>query len=379
MIKVLYILNNAFNRGGTEAVVLNYYSHMDHNEIDIEFAVHATKEEFEESVLTQELLNEGVVIHRITPRKESIDKNKEDLRNLFNEMKYDIVHTHTDAVGSYILKIAKECNVKHRVAHSHNTAFTFKPDSLKTFLKYLYLQKCRLDIRRVATEYMACSTVAAQWLFGKKNSKKAYILNNAIDVGKYKYSPAKRKAIREKYGFTEDDLILGNIGRLEHQKNQTFLLDVINELRKENDNIRLVIFGEGSLRDSLEKKKKELGIENLVLLPGVVSNVEEVLNMFDLFVFPSIFEGLCVALIEAQANGLKVISNDTERVTKDSDFTGNITWLSLDPKEWKDSILNIDRTRDDNAGDKIKKAGFDIVSEAKELENYYKGLVENDQ
>lgn len=380
MVKVLYILNNAFNRGGTEAVVLNYYSHIDHNEVDIEFAVHATEKEYDESILTQELLKQGVVIHRITPRKESIEKNKEDLRNLFTEMKYDIVHTHTDAVGSYILKIAKECNINIRVAHSHNTAFTFKPDSLKSFLKYIYLEKCRLDIRQAATEYMACSNVAAQWLFGKKKAKETYILNNAIDIGKYAYSDKIRQEIRKQYGFKEDDLIIGNVGRLEHQKNQAFLLDVLAELKKTKDNVKLLIIGEGSLRKELEDKAKKMSLENDLCLPGSVDNVEKVLNVFDIFAFPSIFEGFAVSIIEAQANGLKCIANDTPRVTKETDFTKNTRWIEAnDPVIWKNEILDMDFSRDKNAGEKIKAAGFDIVSEAKKLEDYYKGLVENDQ
>lgn len=380
MVKVLYILNNAFNRGGTEAVVLNYYSHIDHNEADIEFAVHATEKEYDESILTQELLKQGVVIHRITPRKESIEKNKEDLRNLFTEMKYDIVHTHTDAVGSYILKIAKECNINIRVAHSHNTAFTFKPDSLKSFLKYIYLEKCRLDIRQAATEYMACSNVAAQWLFGKKKAKETYILNNAIDIGKYAYSDKIRQELRKQYGFKEDDLIIGNVGRLEHQKNQAFLLDVLAEIKKTKDNVKLLIIGEGSLRKELEDKAKKMSLENDLFLPGSVDNVEKVLNVFDIFAFPSIFEGFAVSIIEAQANGLKCIANDTPRVTKDTDFTKNTRWIEAnDPVIWKNEILDMDLSRDKNAGEKIKAAGFDIVSEAKKLEDYYKGLVENDQ
>ncbi len=380
MVKVLYILNNAFNRGGTEAVVLNYYSHIDHNEVDIEFAVHATEKEYDESILTQELLKQGVVIHRITPRKESIEKNKEDLRNLFTEMNYDIVHTHTDAVGSYILKIAKECNINIRVAHSHNTAFTFKPDSLKSFLKYIYLEKCRLDIRQAATEYMACSNVAAQWLFGKKKAKETYILNNAIDIGKYAYSDKIRQEIRKQYGFKEDDLIIGNVGRLEHQKNQAFLLDVLAELKKTKDNVKLLIIGEGSLRKELEDKAKKMSLENDLCLPGSVDNVEKVLNVFDIFAFPSIFEGFAVSIIEAQANGLKCIANDTPRVTKETDFTKNTRWIEAnDPVIWKNEILDMDFSRDKNAGEKIKAAGFDIVSEAKKLEEYYKGLVENDQ
>ncbi len=380
MIKVLYVLNNPFNRGGTEAVVLNYYSHMDHNEIEIEFAVHATKKEYDESILTQELLNDGVVIHRITPRKESIEKNKEDLRNLFTEMKYDIIHTHTDAIGSYILKIAKECNVNRRIAHSHNTSYTFKPDSLKTVLKYLYLEKCRLDIRKVATGYMACSNVAAQWLFGKKKAKETYILNNAIDTNKYVYSEDSRRELRKQYGFKEDDLIIGNVGRLEHQKNQAFLLDVLAEVKKVKKNVKLLIIGEGSLRKNLEDKAKEMSLSEDVILPGSVNNVEKVLNVFDVFAFPSLFEGFAVSIIEAQANGLKCIANDTPRVTKDTDFTKNTSWVeAVDPIKWKDEILAMDFSRDKKAQEKIKAAGFDIVSEAKKLEEYYKGLIDNDQ
>ncbi|MDD6513664.1 glycosyltransferase [Sharpea azabuensis] len=380
MIKILYVLNNALERGGTESVVLNYYYALQNERtIKIEFAVHATKEEAENSILTQQFINEGGVVHLITPRRVSFQREHDDLKKLILKEKYDIVHSHSDAIGADVLKIAKNCGVNIRIAHSHNTNFTIAADCLKNRLKLVYLNICRYKIRHEANYFMACSSSAAKWLFGKKNVSKTYILNNAIDNSKYEFSEKKRKELREKFRI-EDKYIIGHVGRLSYQKNHEFLIRTFAEVHKKNSKVLLILVGNGELKTEIEDLCVELGIKDSVIFLGSVDNVNEILNVFDIFAFPSRYEGLSVVLIEAQVNGLHCIVNDTERISKAADLTGQISWISVeDKKSWVDALNGKKYERNPDAVNKIKANGYNLAEEAIKLRNYYVDLYQKNK
>lgn len=372
MIKILYVLNNAFARGGTESVVLNYYHALQNDSsIKIEFAVHATKEEFENSLLTQQFINSGGIVHLITPRRISFKREHNDLKQLILKEKYDIVHSHSDAIGADVLKIAKDCGVKIRIAHSHNTNFTIAPDTLKNRIKIIYLNICRYRIRYEANYFMACSSLAADWLFGKKNVSKTYILNNAIDNSKYEFSEKKRNELRAKLNL-DDKYVIGHVGRLSYQKNHKFLIKIFIEVHKRNPNAVLFLVGDGELKSELELLCDKMNIKENVIFFGSVNNVNELLNVFDVFAFPSRYEGLSLVLIEAQDNGLKCIVNDTKRISKSSDLTGQISWIPVeDEKSWIDALSGKRYIRSDNSVKKIKEHGYDLAEEAIKLRDYY--------
>lgn len=372
MIKILYVLNNAFVRGGTESVILNYYHALQNDSsLKIEFAVHATKEEFEKSLLTQQFMASGGVVHLITPRKISFKREHDDLKQLILKEKYDIVHSHSDAIGADVLKIAKECGVKIRIAHSHNTNFTISSNSLKNRMKLVYLNICRYRIRHEANYFMACSLLAAKWLFGEKNVSKTYILNNAIDISKYKFSKIKSDELRKKLHL-EDKYVIGHVGRLSYQKNHEFLIKIFAEVHKKNPNTVLVLLGDGELKSELESLCVKLKVKEYVFFYGSVDNVNEMLNIFDVFAFPSRYEGLGLVLIEAQDNGLKCIVNDTKRIPKSSDLTGQISWIPVkDEKSWIDALSGKRYIRSDNSIKKIKEHGYDLAEEAIKLRDYY--------
>ncbi len=378
-IRVLYVLNNPFNHAGTESVVLNYYRHIG-SDIKIDFAVHATEKEFKESQMTQDLIGKGVRVFRITPRKESIKRNYEDLIHLMSGGVYDIVHSHTDAVGAVILKAAKRCGIKNRIAHSHNTNFTFKLDSLKTVIKALYLSICRYRIRSYATSFMACSKKAGLWLFGSRNIKKTYILNNAIEVEKYRFSEELRNKYRKEMGI-KDCFVLGNVGRLTAQKNQLFLLDCFRMLYKDHPDFRLLLIGEGSDHNKLEKTAVEYGIMEAVIFFGESERTWELLNVMDIFLFPSLFEGLGMALLEAQANGLRCIANDSVNVPKDSSVTGQVKWITVkNRKGWIDAILDASDKKEIRCPEpesSISEHGYDITKEAWKLSKIYLQMMES--
>lgn len=225
--KILYVLNDTMKLGGTESVVLNYYDHINHNTINIDFMLHTTKEEMDNNQICDKLKQTGANIFCVTPRNISIKKNKQDIYNVLKTNKYDAVHSHADCVGAYILKIAKQAGIKIRIAHSHSTQIPIKPDSLKNILHIMYLEYCRYNICKQANYYMACSLAAGKWLFGKKNveSGKVYILKNAIDLDKFGFNFSKRKEIKEKLKL-QNNFVVGHVGRFSNEKNHKFLIKV---------------------------------------------------------------------------------------------------------------------------------------------------------
>lgn len=371
--KILYVLNNALGHGGIESVVFNYYKYLS-EKVKIEFALHSTIEDFENNDIIDRFRSKGVIFYRVTPRGENLKKNHEDLKKLF-EKGYDIVHVHADAAGADVLSVARKCGVKYRIAHSHNTRFLVKPDSIKNLIKVAFLTYSRYNIRRQATGYMACSRVAGEWLFGKKNVSKTYILNNAIDTDKYAFSEEKRNKIRKELGL-ENAFVIGHVGRFHFQKNHEFLFKTFKIVLEKEPSAKLLLIGEGVLMEQMKQKAADDGIASSVIFYGDAGNVNEMLSAMDIFAFPSRFEGLSVALIEAQANGLHCIVSDAPTVTKDSDLTGQIDWLDTDsPEKWADKIMECRSLRHTGSADRIAENGFELKVEAGKLLDYYMEVV----
>lgn len=375
--KILYVLNDTLHHAGTESVILNYYNHIDKDTIHIDFLLNAPKSELTDNDICKYLLEKGSKVFCITPRREDSNANKKEFHNILKEEQYDIVHTHTDAVGSYFLKLAKDAGVKVRIAHSHNTRHQLEKTSIKNRVHFAYLEKCRKDIRKVATHYMACSKEAGEWLFGKENKDKVYILNNAIDTEKFKFDKEARDRIRKELGIKEDEILLGHIGRFKPQKNHTFLIEAFKEICEEKDNYKLLLVGDGPLLEDIKKKTDEYKLLDKVIFYGVADKTSEILNAMDAFLFPSIHEGLSVVMIEAQCNGLKCFMSDTPDVSKDTIITKDrVKTLKIDdPKTWAKEVEASDLKRKDERED-IEENGYNIVPEAKKLEDYYSSLIQ---
>ena len=195
-------------------------------------------------------------------------------------------------------------------------------------------------------------------------------MKNGIDCDRFRYSEEKRNEIRERFGFT-DEIVLGHVGRFDEQKNHLFLIDVLNKIRNCGVNTKLLLLGDGNLRREVETKVKMLGLTDSVVFAGVVSDVYNYLNAMDVFVFPSVYEGLPLTLIEAQANGLRVFASDA--VSEESDVTGLIDFLPLSSgaEKWAEKIkekLPFERAETVQL---IKNAGYDARTSAKQLEDFY--------
>jgi glycosyltransferase involved in cell wall biosynthesis len=249
------------------------------------------------------------------------------------------------------------------IVHSHNAGFG---SNAKTHTRLLHQIGKNLlknkDFLRVA-----CGDYAGKWIF---EDKPFTILNNGVNAQKFEFNKAKRQEFREKYNISEDTIVLGHTGRIEIQKNHDFLIDIFNSYHTKNPNSKLMLVGDGSLKQSLENKVAMLNLSNDVIFTGFTKNVNEYYSAFDYFVMPSLFEGLSISLVEAQFNGLKCISSDS--VDPTSDISKNVVFLSLkkSANDWAQEIINIESMRDINILKNINQ-DFLIENSVKKLEKFY--------
>ena len=272
-----------WNGGGVESVVMNYYRNIDRNKIQFHFLCDedSTDIPYEE---IEKLGGKVIVI----PPYQKLFKYQKELYKIFKENNYKIVHSHINALSVFPLRIAKKAKIPVRIAHSHSTSN--KKEWKKNILKMILRPLSKL----YANNYFACTEYAGKWLFGKKvvERKELNVINNAIDLKKFEFNENTRKALREKLGIKDDTLIIGHVGRFMKQKNHEFLIEVFNEVYKKNQNTLLILIGQGPLLSEIKQKAINLNIEDKIRFIGQVTNVEKYYNIMDIFLFPSIYEGL---------------------------------------------------------------------------------------
>ena len=357
-IKILYVNGGIMDCGGVSSVMMNYYSHMNSDIVKIDFLVHG----FREGVHDYEIFQRGSKIYRVVPKSKNPIKNYKQIKGIIKNGNYDIVHSHADSGNAYILKIAKECGVKIRISHSHNTNYTIS-SKLRIFLNEMQ----KKNISKYSTDLWACSKMAAKWLYG--TSDNVLIVNNAIDSNKYKYDEKHRTLIRKKYGWG-DRFIIGMVGRLSYQKNQVYAMDIIYEIKKSIPNVLLFLCGEGELKAELVLKSQEKKLENEIYFAGKIDNMNEFYSVFDVFIMPSNFEGLPVSAIEAQCNGLPCILSDN--ITREAKVTDNVIYLPIGLSNVKDWCKEIIIARRENISSlDFYKTGFDIDIEAEKIMKQY--------
>lgn len=366
-IRVAQIIGKAIN-GGTESFAMNYYTNMDHSKVQFDFFVESTSKIIDKEKI--ESLGGKVVI---IPSYTYIFVYIKTLKKLFKEGSYDIVHSNMNALSVFTLYAAKKAGVKVRIAHSHST--TNKKEHLRNFIKNIL----RLFSKKYATHYFACSELAGRWLFGDKtfNKGQVTVINNAIELEKYRFNEQTRDNLRTQYGLT-NQFVMGHIGRFMQQKNHTFLIDIFNEVQKRRSDARLLLIGDGPLYDEIVNKVHTLGLDDKVIFTGVKQNAYDYYNAMDVFVLPSLYEGFGMVLIEAQANGLPCVAS-TE-VPEDVNVANQVDFISLNDsvEYWANHIVHLDTQIDRGAYFyKIKNSAFDIKSEAKKLEDKYLGIVNN--
>ncbi len=355
--------------GGVEAVVMNYYRHVDRTKIQFDFIC----DEDSTNIPYEEIEKMGGKVTIIPSYSKPFEYNKE-LKRVLKEGNYIIIHSHISTMSVFSLFAAKCAGVPVRIAHSHST--TNKKEKKKNLMK----QVLRHFSKVFATDYMCCSELAGRWLFGNKEYDKGnvYLLNNAIDLDKFKYNESLRKKKRKELGIKDDTLVIGHIGRFVAQKNHDYLIDIFNEIHKKNNNSVLLLAGQGPLMEDIKNKVKELNLDDSVKFLGQRNDANELYQAFDVFLLPSLYEGLPVVGVEAQAAGLLCyLSDDMTKETKVLDITKFMS-LNNTPEEWADNILDdVKKYKRIDTSKEMTTKNFNIKEEAKKLEEYYLNLYNN--
>ncbi|MBP3503041.1 MAG: glycosyltransferase family 1 protein [Clostridia bacterium] len=357
--------------GGVEAVIMNYYRAMNRGKIQFDFIC----DEDSTNIPYEEIKALGGKVILIPPYQK-LFKYQRVLKKILREGNYKIVHSHINALSVFPLRIAKKVGVPIRIAHSHST--TNKKEWKKNFFKSILKPFSKV----YATNYFCCTEHAGRWLFGNKKFENGdiYILNNAINLEKFIYNEKIRENKRAELKIDKDTIVLGHIGRFVEQKNHKFLINIFNEVHKKNINTKLILVGQGPLKKEIEQQIKQLNIEDYVLMLGQRADVNEIYQAFDIFLFPSLYEGLGMVAIEAQAAGnLCIVSTEIPKVAK---VTKKMEFLDLSSpiQRWVDCILSaIDNIgeKSDISIDEFVNAGYDIKQESIKLEKQYLKLYDN--
>lgn len=356
-IRVLQIVTY-MGRGGLETMLMNYYRQIDRSKVQFDFLVHR---DFEADYDKEILAMGGKIYHvsRLIPWSKAY---RNELKNFFRaHPEYTIVHVHQDCLSAVALQCAEECGIPVRIAHSHNKS---QDKNIKYFIKLHYMKQ----IPAYATKLFACGNAAGNWMF---QGQPFQILNNAIDTKKYTYSEQVAAEVRKEFDIGNCKVI-GHIGRFNPQKNHTFLIDIFSEIKKIQPDAKLLLVGGGDGMAAIQQKVNELNLTDSVIFTGVRSDVHRLLQAIDVFVFPSVYEGLPVTIIEAQAAGLPCVISDhvPDECIVTQDLV-TIQKLSDSPESWATHIvsrMNIDRK---DTREEIKSHGFDIAENAKWLEEFY--------
>ncbi len=361
-IRVLLVLGR-LNRGGAESMIMNLYRSVDREKVQFDFVIH-TKEHCE---FTDEVTELGGRIYS-APRYNV--KNHLTYKKWWNTFfkthpEYKVIHGHMYSIASIYLKIANKYGLK-TISHSHTS-------SAKTGFSGVVKRIIQAPLKNIPDWLFACSDNAGRWLYGENAGKrKNYILlKNAIHSKKYIYTPETAEKIRKELGI-ENKFIVGHIGRMFPGKNHPYLLEVFKAYSQKNQNSVLLLVGDGPSRKEIEDKAQSLGIREKVIFTGVRSDVNEVLQAMDFFVFPSIYEGLPVTVIEAQAAGLPCLISDS--VTDEVCITNLVTRYSLSnsPEMWAEKIDELSKlAKREDMSTEIANAGYDIKTTSKWLQNFY--------
>lgn len=367
-VRVLYFVDN-LEQGGIQQLILEIAKHIDRSKIEIEIL---TFDDGKKYPIEETLKDINYKIYKINGwiyKLSDYLKQAKELNKFFHEHNnYKIVHLHSSSKNYQVLKYAKKCNIPIRIAHSHSTGF-----QTNNKIKIIFGDILKNKLIKYTTNFFACSKDAGLWLYGKKivDRNKLVIIPNAIDINKFKFDTEKRHIMRKKLGIKDNEIFIGHVGRFVKQKNHEFLIDIFNELYKDNNRYKLILIGTGELEDKIKEKVRRLGLANSVIFAGYQKNINDYMQAMDLFVFPSLYEGLGIVLIEAQANGLYCLASK-DNIPEETNVSKNIKYIYLKEgtEKWKDAIIKANLKREENVNSIISR-GFSIENLVNRLEKMY--------
>jgi len=366
-IRVLHVIR-LMNHGGVESMIMNLYRNIDRSKVQFDFVQNSN----EPAVYDEEILSLGGKIYRCPHYN---GKNHFAYTGWWNNFfkahpgEYAIVHGHLGSTAAIYLSIAKKYGC-YAIAHSHSAgagSLGFRLFSYPT--------------RFVADHFFACSREAGIARFGKKvgtDAEMCQVLNNAIDTNRFAFCEEARNEMWRKLKIPPEAIVLGHLGRFRTEKNHLFLLDIFAEFLRSQPDAMLLLVGDGELRGQIENKIMEKQLQNKVILAGARSNTWDYYNVMDVFVMPSLYEGVPVSLVEAQASGLPCVVSSV--VPQEAAITDSVRFISLDAgaQLWADVVEKEASSPRRNVLTQLKEAGYDIVKTAKWLEEYYRKVAQHE-
>ncbi len=362
MVRILQYIGS-MEQGGSQAMIMNIYRNIDRQRVQFDFVIHAHGM----TPLALEAQRMGAVIYTC-PAFTAGTAGKYVAwwkKFLKDHPEYRVVHSHVRSTAAIVLKLAKDLG-RHTVAHSHSTSSgSGLAAAVKNLLQY--------PIRFVAHDFMACSVDAGRWLFGGKvcASDRYRTVPNAIDARRYRYDREKARTLRQTLGYGDGDVVIGHVGRLTEPKNHLFILEVFRHLREKDGKYKLLLVGDGELREQLLEAVSKLGLEDSVTLLGLRQDVPELMMAMDLFLFPSKWEGLGIVAIEAQAAGTPCLaSTGVPLAAKISDLM-DFYPLDRGAQAWAEKIAALEPAPHPDLYRTVADSGYDIEASARWIQGFY--------
>lgn len=359
--RVLQVTSKLF-QGGAESFIMNVYRNIDRSRLQFDFLVFHSEEEFYE----KEISDLGGRIFRIPVMSNyRFHLFKRDLNRFFHDhADYSAIHGHMASLGKAYLGAAKNVGIEKRIAHSHIA-------SADKTIKGSMVNALSRGFSNNATHLLACSRAAGDYMFGHRDFS---IIKNGIPVESYSFSQSGRKRVRNSLRLSDKDILIGHVGRFEIQKNHDRIMDIFAACRQMNRNVKLLLIGSGKLEEDIKKKVFRLGINDDVIFAGNTDDMKDYYSAMDLFILPSLYEGLPFSVIEAQCSGLECILSDN--VSNEVDISGKVEIVPLEKGDryWAERILSAPCFSDEarNSGSRIiKDAGYDIGDTVRILEGMY--------
>lgn len=358
-LRVLMVMTS-LNRGGMETYTMNIYRAIDRNRIQFDFLLHRD----EEGAYEDEAVSLGAKIYRIRHQNPLDPLYWRALDDFFTKHTYEVVYAQLDCLSALPLAVAKRHGVPIRIAHSHSS-------SQDHDYKYPLKLACKPFIKSVATDLFACGDEAGKWMFGTNNFR---IIRNAIDVAAYSFDVTQRLRVRQKLDILRAVPVIGHVGRFSPVKNQSFILEVFSEFLKDEPDAVLLLVGDGDTKQDIENKAFELGVSDSVRFLGDRSDVPDLMCAMDIFIMPSLYEGLPMVLVEAQASGLPCLISDA--IPPDCEIISRLIHrckLKNDAPAWSKMIQKIFSLQEnrESCANEVRQAGFDIFATAEMLQDQY--------
>lgn len=350
--------------GGIESLITNLLTHMDLSGMQI----HIVVAELAPSIFTAPLEALGITFFELSGSQKRLLQNRKLFQMQLERFHYDVIHLNVfQALSMQYMRIAETYHINNRIVHSHNTAL--RKSSTRS-IKLIVHHLAKHMYARYATRYLACSKAAANFMFPAKTVYQ--FIPNGIDVERFYFRSELRTAMRKNLGVDDDCLLVGSVGRLCYQKNQMFLVEMMAGLLKKRSNVKfkLLLVGEGEMRQALERRVSDLEITEDVIFYGTTNETPAMYSAMDLLAFPSLFEGLGIAAIEAQTNGLPVLCS--EYIPAEARITNLAVTLPLRMESWVTAVCQCAGHRELSPQEKLRCVQFDIHAVAEQMRTIFK-------